>query len=122
MKQRLYQGLGLFAFLALVACSGGPSSVPSTSGAGASNTPSSSGELTRLSTFMARDDETGTIVQILPTANDPQLRSLMARNASSTNNLLYYGGLVQTAPQLYVERRSPRRRQSIEGVLRRHRP
>jgi len=97
MKRPLFQGLGFLTLLALVACSGGIHSVPS-----ASNTASSAGELTRLSTFTARDDETGVVVQILPTVNDPALRTLMSKNSSSASNLLYNGGPVQTAPHLYV--------------------
>jgi len=96
MKLRLLQALGFLTLLSLIACSGGSNTVP-----GTSITASSSGELTRLSTFTARDDETGVVVQILPTANDPELRALMARGAS-TNNLLYNGGPIQTTPHLYV--------------------
>ncbi len=110
MKQRLFQGFGLLALLILVACSGGMQSVPSASNT-VTNSPTSAtnSELRRLSTFTAIDDTTGTIVRILPLVDDSQLRDLQkkkqpapAPGTSSSNNLLYWGGPVQTTPHLYV--------------------
>jgi len=83
----------------LAACSSGVQSVPT----GPTLAPSSAGGLTLLSTFTARDQETGTVVHIYPTRDVidqiNQGRQLERRRSS---NLGYHGGPVQTAPRLYV--------------------
>jgi hypothetical protein len=93
--------LGVVAIASLLAaCSSGVQSVPT----GPNTTaPASAGGLTILSTFTARDEETGTVVHIYPTRDVidqiNQGRQLERRRSS---NLGYHGGPVQTAPKLYV--------------------
>ena len=86
----------------LSACSGGgQTAVPTTNGG---LQPASQGELTTLSTFVARDTETGTLVRILPTKQLIDQTNLASgqRSTQAVSNLLYHGGPIQTAPKIYV--------------------
>jgi hypothetical protein len=83
----------------LTACGGGGTTVP----APEAGTPSS--ELTRLSTFEARDQTTGAVVRIFPTRDVMSTLSAAQRTTQRTqavSNLTYHGGPIQTAPKLYV--------------------
>jgi serine protease len=93
--------LGAVAIISLLtACSSGVQSVPTLPGSVA---PASAGGLTPLTTFTARDEESGAIVRIYPTqdviAAIDQGRQPERRGST---NLQYFGGPVQTAPHLYV--------------------
>jgi serine protease len=84
----------------LSACSGGGRMLPPDQSAQPS---SAERGLTTLSTFVARDDATGTTVRILPTRD--ALAALQSTDRSAerrSGNLTYHGGPVQTAPKLYV--------------------
>ncbi|HEX3465793.1 MAG TPA: hypothetical protein VHS78_17220 [Candidatus Elarobacter sp.] len=64
---------------------------------------SSDRELTTLSTFVAQNADTGELVRIYPTRDVMDAaRATEARNASTSSNLTYHGGPVQTAPHIYV--------------------
>ena len=85
----------------LSACSGGgQTAVPTTSGL----QPASDAELTTLSTFVARDNATGTMVHIFPTREiiDQARLASNQRGTLATNNLTYHGGPIPTAPKIYV--------------------
>ncbi|WP_317995621.1 hypothetical protein [Vulcanimicrobium alpinum] len=62
--------------------------------------------LTILSTFTARDEESGAIVRIFPTADVVAslggIRTIQRHSGGGSTNLIYHGGPVQTAPKLYV--------------------
>lgn len=59
-------------------------------------------ELTTLSTFVAQSTETGALVRIYPTRDImDSLRSTQAR-ATTSSNLTYHGGPIQTAPKIYA--------------------
>lgn len=63
---------------------------------------SSDRELTTLSTFVAQSVETGALVRIYPTRDVmDSLRSTQAR-ATTSSNLTYHGGPIQTAPKIYA--------------------
>src|SRR5947209_11213547 len=72
--------------------------IPANSG----STQASSNELTTLSTFVARDNATGTLVHILPTKDVFSSIRGNDRAVMAGSNLLYGGGPVQTTPKLYV--------------------
>ncbi len=98
LKLRVLGAVAIASLLA--ACSSGVQSVPT----GPSTlAPASAGGLTLLSTFTARDEETGTVVHIYPTRDVidqiNQGRQLERRRSS---NLTYHRGPVQPAPLLYV--------------------
>jgi hypothetical protein len=83
----------------LAACGTGANQiVPAQSG----NTQASSNELTTLSTFVARDNATGTLVHILPTKDVLTTARSTGRAVMAGSNLLYGGGNVQTSPKVYV--------------------
>ena len=83
----------------LTACQGGGAAPPAFP---PRVTQSADRELTVLTTFTAVDDATGTVVHIIPTSD--VLLETLARSPERrrSSNLLYHGGPVQTAPQLYV--------------------
>jgi serine protease len=87
----------------LSACSGGGGSLPATTGQNPSVAQDQ--EYVRVTTFSARNAMTGELVHILPppavVAADAA-RSIERAGATTTNNLLYHGGPVQTQPHLYV--------------------
>lgn len=94
----------LFALAAisalLTACGGGGQSVPVTPSA--SVTAPQDHQLTTLSTFVARDEATGTLVHIYPTRDIIASIRSSSRTPRAVSNLIYNGGPVQTAPRLYV--------------------
>jgi serine protease len=101
LKARLFAAVTVSALLA--ACSGGGQTtlVPSNT----SPIQPDSNELTVLSTFSARNTQTGELVRIFPTTDALSAARLAAGNQRGTlavSNLQYYGGPVQTAPKLYV--------------------
>jgi hypothetical protein len=90
--------LALAAISALLtACGGGGQTVPTTPDTGAA-----SSELTRLSTFEARDETTGAVVRIFPTRDVISTLGSAERAPLAVSNLTYHGGPIQTAPKLYV--------------------
>jgi len=96
----------LFAFAAisalLTACGGGGQTVP------ASNPQlqqPASDEFRTISLFRAQNVVTGDTVRIFPTTDAVQAYRLAhadERSTEAVNNLLYNGGPIQTAPQIYV--------------------
>jgi serine protease len=102
LKARLIALASIAALL--TACGGGAGTLPSTSAPTGATGPQ---EFTRVSTFTARNTQTGETVRILP-PQDVLAAELSTRIPESTrqtlatSNLLYNGGLVQTNPKLYV--------------------
>ncbi len=96
-KAKLYAVAVAAALLS--ACSGGAQMVP----ANHALQPSADRELTTLSTFVARDNATGTLLHILPPQDVFSAHQLSSeRTVRAGGNLLYGGGPVQTAPKIYV--------------------
>ena len=98
----------LFALAAaaalLSACGGGGTSTSLPDAQRASG--STQRGLTILSTFTARDEESGAVVRIFPTADVVAslggIRTIQRHSGGGSTNLTYHGGPVQTAPKLYV--------------------
>lgn len=114
----MYKGrlAALAAVAAVLAACSGPGSQ---SLAPATTRPQSTGELTTLSAFTARNNATGQTVRIFPTretfdsyGGSPSGIALQGHEtyqpngnsagASTSGNLLYHNGPVQTAPKLYL--------------------
>jgi len=97
----------LFAFAAisalLTACGGGGQTVPASNPQLQQQAPSD--EFRTISLFRAQNVVTGDTVRIFPTTDAVQAYRLAhagERTTQAVNNLLYGGGPIQTAPQLYV--------------------
>ncbi|HYZ15334.1 MAG TPA: hypothetical protein VE591_02990 [Candidatus Acidoferrum sp.] len=99
MKARLF-ALGAIAALLTACGGGGGQTVPTPPSSPL--VPQGNGELTTLSTFVARDEATGTLVHIYPTRDIVASIQTSGRRATAVSNLTYHSGPVQTAPHLYV--------------------
>ncbi len=73
----------------LTACGGGGQTVPATPGA---TTSAQDRQLTTLSTFVARDEATGTLVHIYPTRDIMTAIRGSERGTLAGSDLIYHGG------------------------------
>jgi serine protease len=101
LKKRLFAVAAISALLTACGGGGGMQTVP----AGDQVAPQSGDrEFTTLSTFTARNNDTGEFVRIFPTRDtiDTLRAQSSGREILSTAPLTYHGGPVQTNPKIYV--------------------